>query len=119
MTDEEILKNAQLLTSAGSETTSSALAGLVYILGTLPHIKEKVMEELRTKFSKESEINMRSVANLSYLQAVVKELLRYYPPGPNAFWRITPPEGNMVLGEQIPGHVRPEKSLMMSAGPHG
>lgn len=118
MTEEEILKNAQLLTSAGSETTSSALAGLVYVLTTVPHIKEKIMEELHSSFSTESEIDMRSVANLSYLQAVAKELLRYYPPGPNAFWRITPPEGNIILGEQIPGHVRLEKDCDEIV-PHG
>lgn len=70
------------------------------------------MQELHSRFSKESEINMRSVASLSYLQAVVKELLRYYPPGPNAFWRVTPPEGNIILGEHIPGHVRKQYLVM-------
>lgn len=105
MTDEEILKNAQLITAAGSETTASALTGLVYILATMPHIKEKIVNELQSKFASEDKINMRSVADLPYLHAAVKELLRYYPPGPNAFWRITPPGGNTILGDQIPGNV--------------
>lgn len=105
MTREEIFKNAILLTGGGAETTSSSLTGMSYILATMPHIKELIVKELHATFSSESEINMRSVASLSYTGAFIEELLRFYPPGPNSMWRITPPEGNTILGDFIPGNV--------------
>lgn len=106
MTGEEIFKNAILLTGGGAETTSSSLTGMAYILATRPDVKRRVVEELRATFPTEAHINMRSVAQLDYTGAFIEEALRYYPPGPNAMWRTTPPEGNTILGEYIPGNVR-------------
>lgn len=65
----------------------------------------KIVEELRTSFKSEDEIDMLGVAKLPYLCAVTEECLRTYPPGPNTQPRITPPEGNLILGQHIPGNV--------------
>ncbi|KAE8825616.1 hypothetical protein PTNB73_08613 [Pyrenophora teres f. teres] len=106
MTKEEIFKNAILLTGGGAETTSSSMSGMAFILTTRPDLKEKIMEELRKTFPTEDDINMRSVAQLTYMGAFIEEAMRYYPPGPNTMWRTTPPEGNTILGEYIPGNVK-------------
>ncbi|KAK1585491.1 cytochrome P450 [Colletotrichum navitas] len=105
MTQEEMFKNAILLTGGGAETTSSALTGMAYTLANRPDLKRKITEELHATFATEDDINMRSVANLTYTGAFIQESLRYYPPGPNAMWRMTPPEGNTILGEDIPGNT--------------
>ncbi|CAG8958605.1 hypothetical protein HYFRA_00009922 [Hymenoscyphus fraxineus] len=105
LTREEIFKNAILLTGGGAETTSSSLTGMSYILATRPHIKEAIIKELHQVFASEDEINMRSVAKLSYTGAFIEESMRYYPPGPNTMWRVTPPEGNTILGDFIPGNT--------------
>lgn len=105
MTKEEIFKNAILLTGGGAETTSSSLTGMAYILTTRPDVKQRLVEELHTVFAEEQDINMRSVAQLTYMGAFIEEAMRYYPPGPNTMWRTTPAGGNTILGEHIPDNV--------------
>lgn len=105
MTPEELYSNAGFLTLAGSETTSTTTAVALYMIGTNPDVKAKITTELLATFTSEDEINMRSAAKLSYLMAVIEESMRYHPPGPNALWRMTPAEGNRILGEWIPGKV--------------
>ena len=72
---------------------------------THAHVKARVTKEVLAAFSSEDEIDMRSAAKLPYLMAVIEESMRFHPPGPNAMWRMTPPEGNWILGDWIPGNV--------------
>lgn len=109
MSREELYSNALTLTLAGAETTASALSAVTYMLGIHPDVKAKADQELRAAFSRESEIDMQSSMKLRYLGAVIDEAFRYHPPGPNALWRQTPPEGNWVLGDWIPGKVQKPK----------
>lgn len=111
MSREELYSNALTLTLAGAETTASALSAVTYMLGIHPDVKAKADQELRAAFSRESEIDMQSSMKLRYLGAVIDEAFRYHPPGPNALWRQTPPEGNWVLGDWIPGKVTTPKSI--------
>ena len=106
MSREELYSNALTLTLAGAETTASALSAVTYMLGIHSDVKAKADQELWAAFSRESEIDMQSSMKLRYLGAVIDEAFRYHPPGPNALWRQTPPEGNWVLGEWIPGKVK-------------
>lgn len=109
MSREELYSNALTLTLAGAETTASALSAVTYMLGIHSDVKAKADQELRSAFSRESEIDMQSSMKLRYLGAVIDEAFRYHPPGPNALWRQTPPEGNWVLGDWIPGKVKTPK----------
>lgn len=70
-----------------------------------PETMKLLVDEVRSKFSTESEIDSLTTARLPYLHAVLEETLRIFPPAPNALPRITPPEGNIVLGDLIPGNV--------------
>ena len=90
------------------------VAGMTYMLATLPDVKAKLTTEIFSHFKHEDEIDMRSVANLPYLCAFIEETLRYYPPGPNSLWRITPPGGNTILGEWVPGNVRTKPASLYS-----
>jgi len=105
MSREEIQATFNLLMIAGSETTATLLAGCTYLLQKNPRILQKLNAEIRDKFSDEKEITMLSVSHLTYLNAVIEESLRLYPPVPIALSRMTPPEGAMICGHWVPGNV--------------
>ncbi|RYP39363.1 hypothetical protein DL768_010719 [Monosporascus sp. mg162] len=113
MTKEEVYSNSAFVTLAGSETTSTVMAVVVYMICTNPPVKAKLLQELHATFASEDEINMRSATKLRYLMAVIEESMRCHPPGPNALWRVTPPGGNRILGDWIP-----EKASTVLDVPH-
>ncbi|KAG7050710.1 cytochrome P450 [Colletotrichum scovillei] len=101
----EMYENANVLIVAGSETTATALSGCTYLLLTNPDKLAKLQKEIRTSFQNEDEIDLLSTAKLEYLHAVLEETLRSYPPVPVALPRITPPSGQEILGQWIPGNT--------------
>lgn len=87
---EELYGNSNTLIFAGSETTATLLSGVTYYLLKNPRVKEKVVTEVRSTFKDESEINLVNVNSiLPYLNAVLEEGLRLYPPVPSGFSRVT------------------------------
>lgn len=101
--EHELLANVSILLPAGSETTATALCGIFYYLGRHPGVYEILAREIRTAFSSESDINIKSTARLSYLVAVIEEVLRIYPPGAETPPRVSP--GDIVGGYYIPKGV--------------
>lgn len=81
MTREELHSNAAFLTFAGSEITSTVMAVVVYMIGTHPDVKAKLLKEVLATFTNEDEINMRSAATLSYLMSVMKKVCVAILPG--------------------------------------
>lgn len=90
---------------AGSETTATALTGAMYHIAKHREILIRLYNEITHNIASEDEINFISTAKLPYLGAIIHESLRFYPPGPNAQPRITPKQGNYVLGDHLPGYV--------------
>jgi cytochrome P450 len=80
MTLKEIELNMSILVFAGSETTASALSGIIRMLLQNPAAMLKLNEEVRTSFKTESEVTMASVGRLKYLGAVMEEGIRLCPP---------------------------------------
>lgn len=77
---DEVIINAIIFYEAGYETTSTALAFIVHVLVNNPDIQEKVRKEVLELYEKEKEFNYNTVNKLSYMQCVINETLRYYPP---------------------------------------
>ncbi|KAJ3542839.1 hypothetical protein NM208_g3893 [Fusarium decemcellulare] len=102
---EQLESNGEVITMAGSETTASLLGGAVYQLTTHPRVMTKLCEEITASFKSEDEITLISAGRLPYLCAVTEESLRTFPPGTNTQPRITPPEGNVILGDHVPGNT--------------
>ncbi|KAE8446004.1 hypothetical protein EG329_012643 [Mollisiaceae sp. DMI_Dod_QoI] len=102
LSDEELDGNASILIVAGSETTATALSGAMYFLTTNPSVMARLVEEVRTTFKEEVEINMIRVQGLSYLNAILEETLRIYPPVPVGLPRKAPANGAEVLGQYVP-----------------
>ena len=75
LSDREIRDQAVSLVSAGFDTTSAALSWAVYALLTHPEVLKRLREEV-------SGVGDVSAPKLPYLERVIKETLRLYPPAP-------------------------------------
>lgn len=66
----------------GSDTTATTLTWAMCLILRNPHVLEKVKEELNMQIGKEKCVSESDINKLVYLQAIVKETLRLYPPAP-------------------------------------
>ncbi|AES74579.1 cytochrome P450 82A4 [Medicago truncatula] len=82
--DGDTIIKATLLTmfSGGSDTSSVTLTWALCLLLNNPLVMEKAKEELDAQVGKERCLSEFDINKLIYLQAIVKETLRLYPPGP-------------------------------------
>ncbi|KAF8459864.1 cytochrome P450, partial [Kalaharituber pfeilii] len=92
--------NAQILIPAGGETTSTLLSGLTYYIIKTRNVYQRLKEEIRSSFQNYWDINSLTTQQLPYLNAVIEEGLRIYPPIPIGLPRVSP--GAMVDGHYIP-----------------
>lgn len=106
MTVPEMEINAAILLPAGSETMASALSGALYLLAKHPTVKKKLYSELSAHLASESKIDISSITTLPYLQAVLDETLRLYPPFPASLQRKVPKGGAVIAGQEVSEDVR-------------
>ncbi|PBP23483.1 cytochrome P450 [Diplocarpon rosae] len=103
----EIGSHFNVIMMAGAVTTATFLSGVTYYLGHNKAALSRLQRELRARFQSLSEITSRDLMECVYLNAVVEEGLRIYPPaGAAHLSRIVPPGGCEIEGEWIPGGVR-------------
>lgn len=105
MQTAEIQSNAALLIQAGSETTATTLGACLFYLQKRPGCYETLVKEVRAAFGSEAEITATNVSRLPYLNAVIEEGLRMYPPAPAIGPRVIPPGGAVVCGQYLPQGV--------------
>ncbi|KAF2650406.1 cytochrome P450 [Lophiostoma macrostomum CBS 122681] len=106
MSRGEIDSTFAILATAGSETTATVLGGIVNYLSINPDKSNILVHKIRSKFESESEINMESVKDFPYLNAVIHEGLRLCPPVPWIMPRLVPAGGDTVCGTWLPGGTR-------------
>jgi cytochrome P450 len=70
---------------AGHETSSKALVWATYLLAMNPHAQQQLADELAQAFTEGQVPTLDAVQNLPYLNGVVKESLRLFPPAPIVF----------------------------------
>lgn len=80
------------------------LAAVTFHLCKRPTATKKLQDEIRARYSFYDAIDTVSAMQLPYLQAVISEGLRIYPPGSQGFPRTSP--GGTVDGLWIPEGVR-------------
>ncbi|XP_064480651.1 cytochrome P450 3A6-like [Ornithodoros turicata] len=78
--DDDITQNAFLVLVAGYETTSNTLTLITHMLVNYPEVQEKIREELFSVIGNEGEIDYSTTQKLTYLNCVISECLRLYPP---------------------------------------
>ena len=105
MTVPEIEQTMRVLVVAGSETTATALSGMVRNLLRSPETLRKATTEVRQSFRHPSEICALRVTTLPYLGAVIEESLRLCPPVALGMPRVVPEGGAKVSGYWLPGGV--------------
>ncbi|KAL8898400.1 MAG: hypothetical protein Q9207_006723 [Kuettlingeria erythrocarpa] len=87
---EELTAHASTLVIAGGETVSTFLAATTYYLLKNEPTYRKLVTEIRSAFPIYEAINTGAAQALPYLQAVINEGLRIYPPGSQGFPRLSP-----------------------------
>ncbi|KAI1408849.1 benzoate 4-monooxygenase cytochrome P450 [Hypoxylon sp. FL1857] len=105
VSDRQIAAHASDLVIAGSDTTATALAGIIYYLLQNRSSLARLTAEVRGSFERYSDITYSSTTSMQYLRAVILEGLRIYPPVPFALPRIVPEYGDTVDGHFLPGGV--------------
>jgi cytochrome P450 len=91
---------------AGTVTTATFLAGVTYYLARNQKTLFRLQQELRSTFTCLEDITSRELLKCEYLNAVVEEGLRIYPPaGAGHLSRIVPKGGCEIDGVWIPGGV--------------
>ncbi|XP_023737523.1 dimethylnonatriene synthase [Lactuca sativa] len=82
---ETIIKaTTMVLMLTGSESTALTLTWALSLLLNNPHILKAAQKELDMNVGKQKWVEESDIKNLRYLQGIVKETLRMYPPGPLA-----------------------------------
>lgn len=72
----------QILIMTGSESTAETVIWALSLLMNNPHTLKLAQDEIENNVGKERWVQESDVSNLNYLQAIFKETLRLYPPGP-------------------------------------
>ncbi|KAF9265928.1 cytochrome P450 [Marasmius fiardii PR-910] len=102
MSDHEVFSQLATLLLAGHETTASTTGWLLYELCKHPEDQQRIVNEIqeirRTK-NRGAELHMSDYASAPYLNAVVKEALRFHPIIPG-LWRTASEDD--VIPLQIP-----------------
>lgn len=102
----EMMESTQLFILAGSETVSSAMTALLYLLCNNPDAYQKAVQEVRTAFKNEDEINLaRCFKEVPYLDACIEEALRLLPPAATMHYRVINPGGVWIDEKLIPAGV--------------
>ncbi|XP_063621075.1 cytochrome P450 4d8-like isoform X2 [Cydia splendana] len=82
-TDLELREEALVMSAAGTDTSAVAASFALVMLARNPEVQEKVFEELNdVLYCSDKAVTASDLPNLKYLEAVIKETLRLYPPVP-------------------------------------
>ncbi|KAL9586169.1 MAG: hypothetical protein Q9212_001090 [Teloschistes hypoglaucus] len=101
---EEMTAHVSTFVIAGGETVSTFLAGATYFLLQHPQKLKTLVTEIREAFKSYADINAKDAQQLTYLQAVINEGLRLFPPASQGSPRIS--SGFELHGKYIPQGVR-------------
>uniref|UniRef100_A0A8H7N1C1 Uncharacterized protein n=1 Tax=Bionectria ochroleuca TaxID=29856 RepID=A0A8H7N1C1_BIOOC len=90
---------------AGSETTATMISGTVYLLLCNPSILRKLTSVIRADFRTQLDLTNVNLQQHEYLNAVLKEGLRLYPPAPDTLIRTTANKSAIIAGRVVPPHT--------------
>ncbi|KAJ7488873.1 cytochrome P450 [Mycena latifolia] len=91
LTDGELLAQTSAIIFAAMDTTSSGLSRVFHVLAERPDVQEKLRAEVlgATAHTESGHLDHDAVVELPYLDAVLRETLRLYPPVAPAVIRET------------------------------
>jgi len=100
---DDVAQDGGLAIIAGSDTTSSVLAALLYYLLLHPEIYERLQEEVDSAFaSGEEPSDAQKLSHMEWLNGCINETLRLQPPVPSGSQRsVEKGKGTKVLGKLV------------------
>ncbi|KAK8182868.1 cytochrome P450 [Phyllosticta citribraziliensis] len=101
----EMHANASLFMIGGTETTATLLSGALYLLLANPGCLRRLTDEVRGAFASPDDISLEALPRCLYLNAVLEESLRVYPPVAEGLHRVAPAGGAVVCGHFVPEGV--------------
>ncbi|KAI9035869.1 cytochrome P450 [Aspergillus affinis] len=102
--DQQLLGgDSRLIITAGSDTSATTLATMMYELLRNPAEISKLRSELAPHIEPDGDFQHVKIQHLEHLNGVINEALRLYPAVPCHMQRKTPPEGILIEGVWIPG----------------
>ncbi|KAL1606525.1 hypothetical protein SLS60_003930 [Paraconiothyrium brasiliense] len=106
----DLFAEAEFFLPAGGQTTSSAIAALFFYLAQNPECASRLIEEIRSTFTRGDQIKHSELATCPYPRACIDEALRMSPPAPGTLWREIPEDfqGQVI----VDGHVIPSGTVV-------
>jgi cytochrome P450 len=105
MTDVQVRDEAMTIFLAGHETTANALTWMWYLLSGAPDVEARMHEEIDRVLGGRLP-TLADIPNLPYVEKVVTEAMRLYPPA----WII----GRRAIEDYpVEGYVVPARSVMV------
>ncbi|CEL05033.1 hypothetical protein ASPCAL06155 [Aspergillus calidoustus] len=101
--EAEIAENFSAIMLAGFHTTSHAICAAIWLVLSHPEVHASLNSELRTAFKSADDVSLDVLQKLPWLNAVITEALRIYPPVPLGGPRVSP--GAYVDGVYVPAGV--------------
>jgi cytochrome P450 family 4 len=81
--ENDVSAELQNMIVAGTETSTYALCFTILILAMYPEIQKNVQKELDSLFGEsDRDPTLEDVNNMEYMERVIKESLRFFPPIP-------------------------------------
>ncbi|PLB47126.1 cytochrome P450 [Aspergillus steynii IBT 23096] len=107
MSDTELANQAMVMLTAGAETSATALTAALWYLSQAEQARcvSRLRDEVRGAFGSPAEATGDATARLPYLNAVLEETMRLFPPSPVGPPRVSPCGGESVDGTFVPEGV--------------
>lgn len=105
LTREEAEGEALVNIIAGSDTTATSMRTTMLYLMSSPQVYRKLAHEVRTAAAEgrlSTPITDEEARSLPYLQAVIKEGMRVFPPVAGLMPTVVPSGGDVILGVPVP-----------------
>lgn len=91
---------------AGSDTTATAIRSTLLHIITSPRVVARLQQEISEASPSAYVITDEEARRMPFLQAVIKEGLRIFPPVAGLMAKEAPPGGHHWKGQYIPGGTR-------------
>ncbi|KAF2174256.1 hypothetical protein M409DRAFT_16520 [Zasmidium cellare ATCC 36951] len=103
---KQIENETVLQVLAGSDTTAGAIRSILVPLMSNAQAQKKLVEEIDRANITGVVVTDAEARNMPYLQACIKEGMRWQPPAPTLLSRKVPPEGDTINGLFVPGGTK-------------
>lgn len=105
LTQREAESETLMQILAGSDTTATAIRSTILHIITSPHVLNTLLAEISSA-NISSPITDAEARKLPYLQAVIKEGLRIFPPVTGLMFKDVPSGGDTVAGYFVPENTK-------------